>query len=99
MRLSPQARAIIRNNTAALFGPEARVKLFGARTDDRLRGGDIDLLVELPCPQPDAHRKSLTLVAHPRMLLGDQPIDILVIAPETPLQLIHRQATATGIAR
>lgn len=97
MRLTPQTREIIRNTTAEVFGPEARVKLFGSRTDDSLRGGDIDLLVELPRHQPDAHRKSLTLVAHLQMRLGDQPIDVLVIDPETPHQPIHRQAAASGI--
>jgi hypothetical protein len=30
------------------------------------------------------------------MRLGDQPIDILVVDPETVLQPIHRMAVATG---
>jgi hypothetical protein len=32
------------------------------------------------------------------MRLGDQPIDILVLDPDTVLQPIHRVAVATGIA-
>jgi len=31
------------------------------------------------------------------MQLGDQPIDILVVDPETRLDAIHRHAVATGI--
>ena len=97
MRLTPQAREIIHHTAHAVFGPDAQVKLFGSRTDDTRRGGDIDLLIELPRPLPDSRRKSLKLAAQPQMLLGDQAIDIPVIDPETPLHDIHRQAIATGI--
>ncbi len=97
MRLTPAARDIIRNSTQAVFGTDSQVKLFGSRTDDHQRGGDIDLLVELPRPLPDTRRKSLTLAARLQMQLGDQPIDILVVDPETPMEAIHRHAVATGV--
>lgn len=97
MRLTPETRDIIRHSTQAVFGIDSRVKLFGSRTDDDQRGGDIDLLVELPHPLPDTRRKSLTLAARLQMQLGDQPIDILVVDPETRLDAIHRHAVATGI--
>ncbi len=96
MRLSPKSREIIRETTLEVFGAEARVRLFGSRTDDSLRGGDIDLLVELPCHQPDTRKKSLTLAARLQLQLGDQPIDVLVIDPNTALQPIHRVAAATA---
>jgi predicted nucleotidyltransferase len=97
MRLTDHAREIIRNTTCEVFGPEARVRLFGSRTDDSQRGGDIDLLVELPVHDPDSRKKSLTLAARLQMRLGDQPIDILVLDPQTPLQPIYQVAAATGI--
>ena len=96
MRLTAEAREIIRTTTHQVFGDQARVRLFGSRTDDSQRGGDIDLLVELPRHQSDARRKSLTLVARLQMRLGDQPIDVLVIDPETSLDPIHQTAAATG---
>jgi predicted nucleotidyltransferase len=96
MRLTPEAREIIRNTTREVFGQSARARLFGSRNDDSQRGGDIDLLVELPSPQRDSRKKSLTLAAYLQMRLGDQPIDILVVDPETVLQPIHRMAVATG---
>lgn len=48
MRLSAHDRLAIQRATAEIAGPCARVYLFGSRTRDELRGGDIDLLVELP---------------------------------------------------
>jgi uncharacterized protein len=97
MRLSQRAQDIIRATTKEIFGPAARVLLFGSRTDDTQRGGDIDLLIELPVHQPDSHKKSLTLAARLQMQLGDQRIDILVLDPQTRLQPIHRVAVASGI--
>jgi len=96
MRLTPAARDIIRKTTREVFGEGAQVRLFGSRLDDSQRGGDIDLLVELGSHQPDSGKKSLRLAALLQMRLGDQPIDVLVIDPQTPLQPIHRVATATG---
>jgi hypothetical protein len=48
MGISPQTRSVIRQTAAKLVGDEARIVLFGSRTDDDQRGGDIDLLIDLP---------------------------------------------------
>ena len=93
MRLSQSAQ----QTTREVFGQEARVSLFGSRTDDSQRGGGLDLLVELPAVDPEQGRKSLTLAALLLQRLGDQPIDIVVIDPSTQLQAIHRNGRATGI--
>ena len=50
MRLTPDQRQLIKQAAAELAGPTARVHLFGSRVDDQQRGGDIDLLVEIPEP-------------------------------------------------
>lgn len=97
MRLTAEAREIIRQTTVEVFGEAARVRLYGSRVDDEQRGGDIDLLIDLPAPQADTRKNSLTLAARLQMRLGDQPIDILVLDPETVLQPIHREAAATGV--
>jgi predicted nucleotidyltransferase len=92
MRLNETYRRIIRETTHEVFGGNASVKLFGSRLDDAAAGGDIDLLVELPQPEPQASLKSLQLAAKLQIQLGDQRFDILVIDPATPLQAIQRQA-------
>ncbi|HWP00553.1 MAG TPA: nucleotidyltransferase domain-containing protein [Methylococcus sp.] len=97
MRLSPKTRQIIRETVREIFGPEGKVILFGSRTDDEARGGDIDLLVELPAPVTDRQRRTLQLCARLQLRLGDQPIDVLVIDPSTPRQAIHEHAMRTGI--
>lgn len=47
MRLTPDQVAIIRNAVAEVAGADAVVRLFGSRTRDDLKGGDIDLHVEV----------------------------------------------------
>lgn len=47
MRLSPEDIAAIRQSAHAAFGASATIRLFGSRVHDHLRGGDIDLHVEV----------------------------------------------------
>lgn len=97
MRLSQQTRQVIRNTVREVFGAEATVKLFGSRLDDNARGGDIDLLVDLPSVRADRERKTLQLIARLQLRLGDQPIDVLVVDPDTLQRSIHDQAFRTGV--
>ncbi|SEI49926.1 nucleotidyltransferase domain-containing protein [Nitrosomonas eutropha] len=63
MRLSPYTQRIICESVQDIFGTDAHVKVFGSRLDDNARGGDIDLLVELPSITQEVERKTLQLVA------------------------------------
>lgn len=47
MRLTAAERRAIKSSAATVFGRTATVRLFGSRVDDRARGGDIDLHIEL----------------------------------------------------
>lgn len=98
MRLPLQTKQIIKNTVQEVFGVDAQVKLFGSRTNDNARGGDIDLLVELPFCMTDIERKTMQLIARLQLRIGDQPIDLLVIDPSTQWQAIHEQASTTGIS-
>lgn len=97
MRLSQQTQQIIRDTVREIFGAEANVKLFGSRINDDARGGDIDLLIELPSVTAEIERKTMQLTARLQLRIGDQPIDVLVLDPSTLRQSIHEQASVTGI--
>lgn len=97
MRLSSEQRQIIIEVAHQVFGETAQVKLFGSRIDDAKRGGDIDLLVQLPDIEPQRQRKALTCVALLQQRLGDQPVDVLVIDPASVIDSFRGEALHTGI--
>ena len=97
MRLSPEHAATISRVVQRHLGASARVYLFGSRIDDEARGGDIDLLVVSDEPVADPQRATLTLTARLQRRLGDQPIDVLLIDPETTMQPVHQEALRTGV--
>lgn len=61
MHISTHDRLAIRRATAEVAGADARVFLFGSRTRDDLRGGDIDLLVELPVARSSSERLQVSV--------------------------------------
>ena len=96
MRLSAHDRLAIRQAAAEVAGPDARVYLFGSRTRDDLRGGDIDLLLELPAPRSTQERLQVSVRTAARLqhLIGERKIDVLVADPttrETPLLRAARE--------
>ena len=97
MRLSEEYRETIRNTAIEIFGGQVTVSLFGSRVDDNQRGGDIDLLVQSDSAISDRQKKILQLVARLQIRLGDQPIDILVLDPETKMQPVYEEALRTGV--
>jgi predicted nucleotidyltransferase len=97
MRLTEHERSVIRRVAAEVIGPSARVLLFGSRTRSDVRGGDIDLLVELPQPAPDRWALGNRLGARIERQLGLQKIDILVVDPETPESPVLLEARRDGV--
>lgn len=82
MRLTDDQRNIIRRTARECFGPMARVYLFGSRTRDEARGGDIDLMVELQ--EGDVQeivQAEVKFLARLQEQLGEQKIDLLVDYP------------------
>lgn len=97
MRLTPQQRQIITQTTLEVAGPAARARLFGSRVDDHQRGGDIDLLVELPRSGLDLLALSLKLGARLERALGGRKVDVLVVDPDTPPASILDVARKQGV--
>lgn len=50
MRLTPEQTRIIKSVVTREFEPDTHVWLFGSRTNEARRGGDVDLYVETRSP-------------------------------------------------
>lgn len=81
-----------------MAGARARVLLFGSRTRDSDRGGNIDLLVELSQPVQRPAWLAARLEAVLMRRLGERKNDVLLAAPNLAEQAIHRVARAEGLA-
>ncbi len=78
MRLSAHQRESIKRSVEQVL-PGAEVLLYGSRTDDQKRGGDIDLLV---LSRSDFDRSaSIKILAALYRAIGEQKIDLLVEDP------------------
>jgi predicted nucleotidyltransferase len=95
MRLTPEEVAGITTAVAEVFGPTATVRLFGSRVRDDLKGGDIDLLVEVP-PGRETFADECALGLALTEYLGDRKVDILLVMPGRPLAPIEQIAFREG---
>ena len=100
MRLTQEERTAIAEAARGVLPAGSRVLLFGSRTDDHRRGGDIDLLVEPPAPvsAQQAVEMSSQLAARLYRLLGERHIDILVAPADEPDdRLVVAEARRDGL--
>jgi predicted nucleotidyltransferase len=86
MRLTEDEQRDIAAAACAVLPRGSRVSLFGSRTDDSKRGGDVDLLVEvssaLTVDEIVRSRALLTVQLYRRM--GERRIDILMCQLDRP---------------
>ncbi|NWG29894.1 MAG: nucleotidyltransferase domain-containing protein [Rhodocyclaceae bacterium] len=98
MRLTAQQIANIRAIVAELAGDDAIVRLFGSRLDDTAKGGDVDLLVEVPhaveAPAPLAAR----IAGRVSRALDGRKVDVVLAAPNLLSLPIHEAARRQGVA-
>ncbi len=96
MRLRPDQARTICQVAREIAGPAATVRLFGSRLDDTARGGDIDLLVEVP--EPVAHPAMLGARIEARLMraLDGRKVDVVLAAPNLRRQSIHEVAAREG---
>jgi uncharacterized protein len=96
--LSNEQRRAIREAVEHQFGTDARVYLFGSRVDDDLRGGDIDLLVELegiPAHSRGAVEAKFRTLVEIQRRIGERKIDLIVAGAESDEAIVanaRRQA-------
>jgi len=97
MRLNKGQLEVIVNAVISHFDDDARIYLFGSRLDDTLRGGDIDLFIDLPTVDPEMVWHSCQAVADMQMAMGEQKIDIIIRHPASSDQAIFHEALNHGV--
>ena len=99
MRLSEYEREVIVSSAKDKFGEKTRVILFGSRTNDTMKGGDIDLFIQpgiQASPEVMLHRK-ISMLVEIEQKLGEQIIDIL-LQQTNDKRTIVKTVRKTGIA-
>ena len=97
MRLTPHEIDQIRRVAERIFGADVQVFLFGSRTDDTARGGDIDLLIDTPRTELMTYDNRITFLVDVKKAIGDRKIDVLYNKPERQDEPIIIHAQKTGI--
>ncbi len=94
MRLRTAEIQAIITSAREIYGKDVKVFLFGSRTDDSKRGGDIDLLIRTECEKKKSVLDRIRLIARLKQLLGDQKIDVVGDYEDS---FIVREALNNGI--
>ena len=72
-----------------MAGDQARVWVFGSRLDDTARGGDLDLMLELPEPVANPALLAAQFSAKVTRLMHGRNVDVLLAAPNLLRLPIH----------
>ncbi|WP_299362019.1 nucleotidyltransferase domain-containing protein [uncultured Parabacteroides sp.] len=93
MRLNKKDIQSIIQVAKEIYGESVEVYLFGSRTDNEKRGGDIDLLIRTTSEKKGVLAR-IRMVARLKQLLGEQKIDVIGDHEES---LVAKVALTTGI--
>lgn len=92
MRITESQRKSMVEASTEIFGGNATIKLFGSRVDDSLRGGDIDLFIEIKGVDPFKRKKARQLISRIATKLGYVlPIDVVCKDDNTVIERIHEE--------
>ena len=97
MPLTPTQIDTIHSTTQAVLGEGATVTLFGSRVDDSLKGGDVDLMVEVQQGIEAPAVVSARIASRISRLMHGRKVDVLLKAPNLLEQPIHRIASQEGV--
>lgn len=96
MRITPIEKEIIVREVSRWFGQNSRVMLFGSRTNDAAKGGDIDLFI-VPVSRRDIYMKKIHFLASLKSEIGEQKIDVVIDNGEDDHRMIVDTARREGI--
>ena len=97
MRLTPDQVNIIRTAVAQVAGADAQVWLFGSRVHDEMRGGDVDLLLDMPQAVDEPALLAASLSARVSRAMDGRDVDVVIRAPNLLQLPIHAIAMAEGL--
>lgn len=97
MRLNLAQIAMIRDTTFGVFGERARITLFGSRVNDAAKGGDVDLMIEVPGTVSDPALLSARVASRVSRAMNGRKVDVVLKAPNLMCQPVHEVAIRTGI--
>ena len=97
MRLTPEAIQTITQAAKARWGDGACVRLFGSRTDDAAKGGDIDLHISVPSKLDNPVWESAQFAAYLQRQLEGRKVDVRLLELGQEQGSIDRVALAVGV--
>lgn len=98
MRLKQYEIQAIKDVVRQYFPEGSSVSLFGSRTDDNARGGDIDLFIQTDLSGIELQDARIRTMAAISLRIGDQKIDIVCSSgKEKGKSLIILEALRTSI--
>lgn len=83
MRISNKEIEVIKKLAVVIFGEGTKVLLFGSRTDDRMKGGDIDLLISNNQESQLTLSAKIKFITELKLIIGDQKIDVVLDSEST----------------
>lgn len=97
MRLTQTQISAIRAIVLEQAGEEATVRLFGSRLDDAAKGGDVDLLVEVPHSVADPAPLAARIARRISRTMAGRKVDVVLAAPNLLSLPIHDIARRQGV--
>jgi len=95
MRLSKKLIKSIKESLKEGFGDGVKIYLFGSRTDDDKRGGDIDIAIDVELPKDEFRKKRVRFIIS--MLKKDIDLKIDLVKFRNDNTLFERQIKKSAI--
>ena len=96
MRRTEAQIQAIRQFALEIAGSRSRVRVFGSRLDAAARGGDLDLMLELPEPVDNPALMAAQMAARVSRIMDGRKVDVLLSAPNLMRLPIHDLAFKEG---
>lgn len=97
MRLTPAQIHTIKSTAQAVLGEGVQITLFGSRVHDDQKGGDVDLMLEVPAAIDEPALMAARVATRVSRAMHGRKVDVLLKAPNLLEQPIHRIARQQGV--